>query len=279
MVMYLSTADDFGLSVGINEAIIDSVNRELIRNVSVLVNGPKLDEGLQYLAPCIPSIDMGIHFNLTEGRFLTRTYQEMLRTARTFSVLDLMWKIWKREVHLEAIEAELLAQLSVLTALGYKPTFINSHQHIHMYPPILSLVIRLAHEYQIPYIRYTNERRVGLSLCPLLRLGLKGLSVYDKPLFVKTDTIANQYVIQLSWDQDFKGLPGRERTAKVYEIILHPASSSEQVDGFMETIDRVGEFNFIKYRLTGVLGERVELLRFSDLKTKRQRSGCYGYKS
>ena len=40
---------------------------------------------------------------------------------------------------------------------GIRPVFINGHQHLHLLPGIVNIVIRLAKEYNIPYIRIVNE--------------------------------------------------------------------------------------------------------------------------
>lgn len=49
------------------------------------------------------------------------------------------------------------AQIDKCLAAGVRPAFINSHQHLHLLPGITNIVISLAKEYGISYIRIVNE--------------------------------------------------------------------------------------------------------------------------
>src|SRR5262249_26053524 len=55
------------------------------------------------------------------------------------------------------IENEFRAQIKRCIDSDLKLGFLNSHQHLHLLPRITKIVIRLAKEFQIPYIRVVNE--------------------------------------------------------------------------------------------------------------------------
>ena len=49
------------------------------------------------------------------------------------------------------------AQINKCIQVGIKPVFINSHQHLHLLPNIMDMTIKLAKEFDIPYIRVVVE--------------------------------------------------------------------------------------------------------------------------
>jgi predicted glycoside hydrolase/deacetylase ChbG (UPF0249 family) len=56
------------------------------------------------------------------------------------------------------VELELRAQIERVLGKGLSPCHLNGHQHLHVLPQILEIVLRLAHEYQIGYVRVPNDR-------------------------------------------------------------------------------------------------------------------------
>ena len=55
------------------------------------------------------------------------------------------------------IEKELRVQLEAVKGAGLSISFINSHQHLHLLPAIADIVINLAKENNINYIRTVSE--------------------------------------------------------------------------------------------------------------------------
>src|SRR5206468_720282 len=51
------------------------------------------------------------------------------------------------------VRRECEAQLSALTAVGIRPTHIDSHRHAHAMPGILPAVAAVAHDAQVPVVR------------------------------------------------------------------------------------------------------------------------------
>jgi len=60
-------------------------------------------------------------------------------------------------IKLSDIEKELRAQVQRCREAGIAIQFLNSHQHLHLLPGIMNVVIRLAKEFHIPYIRVVKE--------------------------------------------------------------------------------------------------------------------------
>ena len=57
----------------------------------------------------------------------------------------------------DQIKEEMEAQINKCIAAGIRPKFINSHQHLHLLPGILDVVISLAKKYGIFYVRIVHE--------------------------------------------------------------------------------------------------------------------------
>ena len=62
-------------------------------------------------------------------------------------------------ISLDAVEREFHAQIQRLLAAGIRPTHLDGHQHVHMWPPVFALTARLAGEYGMAGVRSSRERR------------------------------------------------------------------------------------------------------------------------
>src|SRR5262249_60976007 len=60
-------ADDFGLTTGVNRAIIEGHTRGAITSATLMANMPAFDAAVR-LANDHPSLGVGLHINITQGR-------------------------------------------------------------------------------------------------------------------------------------------------------------------------------------------------------------------
>ena len=82
-----------------------------------------------------------------------------LRDFRAFTRRYLLGGIAAAEV-----EEELRRQIERLQAAGLPLVHANSHQHLHVLPKIFEIVLRLAEEHRIPFVRIPREPAArGLS--------------------------------------------------------------------------------------------------------------------
>lgn len=49
--------------------------------------------------------------------------------------------------------SELRAQIEKIIAAGIRPTHLDSHKHTHIAPKVFRAMVRLAHEFRIPFVR------------------------------------------------------------------------------------------------------------------------------
>jgi predicted glycoside hydrolase/deacetylase ChbG (UPF0249 family) len=160
------TGDDFGLTPGINRGIVVAHTRGVLTHASLMATAPFAADAIR-LARDTPSLSVGVHLMLVDGApcLPGRLVPTLVDGGRHFRpsagafVRD--WVLARLNVI--EVELELRAQIERVFAGGVRPTHLDSHTHLHMWPPIFEIVARLALEYEIPSIRLALER-------PLLRL-------------------------------------------------------------------------------------------------------------
>jgi hopanoid biosynthesis associated protein HpnK len=168
MKRLIVNADDFGLTVKVNEAIIDGHSRGLISSTTLLANGEAF-ESAAALSRQAPRLGIGIHWNLTEGKPVApgSSIPSLTNGEGFFARAPggLSRAIFLGRVSMADIERELRAQIEKILAAGIAPTHLDSHKHVHALPALGKLAIRVAREYGIGAIR-----RVCESSSPLGRL-------------------------------------------------------------------------------------------------------------
>ena len=71
MKKLIINADDFGYSKENNEAIKEGFKAGIITSASIMTNTDYFDDAINSILPEIPTINIGIHLNIIEGKSLT----------------------------------------------------------------------------------------------------------------------------------------------------------------------------------------------------------------
>ncbi len=136
-------ADDFGLSAGVNRAILDLVGQKRLSAVSCMSLAPAWAEGAEELKLFREQINAGLHLTLTYLPPLTKEMGDRHPPGGKFVL-----KSWLRLLDKNIIEKELRAQFEKFIAVwGAPPDFIDGHQHVHVLPVVRDIVLRLRNEY------------------------------------------------------------------------------------------------------------------------------------
>lgn len=167
-------ADDFGYLPGVTDAIIDAHRRGILTSTTLMCTMPDAARAIAEAART-PTLGVGIHLCLTQGRPLAPGHRHITRHPRSAqgertksseaildqSVRELLLKVqFSRAARLEA-HAEWHAQIDFAISRGLRPTHLDSHKHIHHWPVLAKIAIELAKEYGIPAIRSAREVRIG----------------------------------------------------------------------------------------------------------------------
>jgi len=147
MKRLIVTADDFGMARSINEGIARAYSDGIVTSVALLPAGAAFDDAIR-IARELKIDQAGAHLALTEVR-------PDLPPHHTNLFLQLVSK----KIRPDELYAELKSQLEAAFSTGIKINNISSHEHVHMFPAILEIFIRLAKEFGIDTIRYPHGDR------------------------------------------------------------------------------------------------------------------------
>lgn len=161
-------ADDFGQAEPISKAIIVLIQHGRITATSCMVNSQFWPEHGKWLRTFKGNIDIGLHFNLTEGQALSKAYIE--KYGKNFSPLTkVMRRAILRQLDKKVVEEECHAQLDKFQeVLGVLPDFIDGHQHVHQFPVIRDAIVNVYNkrlQSHQPYMRWVNEKINVWNVC------------------------------------------------------------------------------------------------------------------
>ena len=134
-------ADDFGLHPAINEGIERGHRDGVVTSASFMPLGPACDDAVRR-ARSLPALDIGLHFTLVGVPGLP-------------SGLGAFFGAYGRgQLPARTMADALRRQLDTARRTHNLPlSHIDSHQHLHAFPPIMRVVCRVAAEYGIPSVR------------------------------------------------------------------------------------------------------------------------------
>lgn len=195
-------ADDYGQAPAISEGIINLLQKNRLSATSCMVNTVYWPEHAKWLLPFREQIDIGLHFNVTEGKALSSEYRKQ-HGEYFHSLGNVLTLAYLRVLSGAAIEAELHAQLDAYEQqLGGLPDHIDGHQHIHQFPVIRDAIMRVYAKRlrsKKPYIRLINNQ---LKVSECLRHFKKTIIHFTGSNALKTLLAKNQ----LPHNQSFAGI-------------------------------------------------------------------------
>jgi predicted glycoside hydrolase/deacetylase ChbG (UPF0249 family) len=148
-------ADDYGQNKTISQGILELLKLKRLSAVSCMTgydHWPAYAKNLVEIKDKIKQdVDIGLHFDLTN-----------YIAEQGWSFNQFIIRCCLKQIDLKKIEAELNTQLDAFEAeLRMPPEFVDGHQHIHVFPHVRAVFIRvLANRYssadQPPYIRLST---------------------------------------------------------------------------------------------------------------------------
>lgn len=163
MKRLIINADDFGFTCDVNAGIVHAHREGVLTSTTLMATGDAFEDAVR-LARETPSLDIGCHLVLIQGHALT-TGQRFPDTPG--EVVKGSFKVRGR---LNVYE-ELRAQIRKIIDAGIRPTHLDSHKHSHIFPPIFRVVVQLAQEFGIPYVRLPLDVTTPYSALPCAVLG------------------------------------------------------------------------------------------------------------
>jgi hopanoid biosynthesis associated protein HpnK len=166
----LFTADDFGLSPFLNQAVALAHRFGLLRNASIMPGGSAFSQAVA-LSRNLPGLCLGVHLTLIQGRAILppQAIPRLVDSQGLFPTDPVRtgWRYFWKPALLPEIRRELRAQIETVMEAGVKVWQLNGHLNLHLHPRLAPLVVDLAREFGIPALRLAREDwRTTLALAP-----------------------------------------------------------------------------------------------------------------
>ncbi len=218
-------ADDYGQNTAISQAIIDLIKKNRLSATSCMTTSYYWLSHAKWLESVKDQVDLGLHFNLTEGKPLTTS-----NLGSDFkSLSELILNAYLGKLDKESIQIELNAQIDQFeSGIGRLPDYIDGHQHIQQLPIIRDIVCTV----------YDKRLR---------QAGAYIRSVYDPGVFgrFQSSGYIKALIIQLCGARAFKkaldrqNIPHNSTFAGVYDF--NQAKNYARIfSGFLQQIEDKG---------------------------------------
>jgi len=130
----------------------------------------------------LPSLKVGLHLVLVEGTAVLspRKIPDLVDSHGLFSG-DLVrsgFKFFFRSGIRQQLEAEIRAQFEAFGKTGLSLDHVNAHNHMHLHPTVLRILLKVGHEYGLKAVRLPNEPPVRAWRASGKSLGSKMTSYF-----------------------------------------------------------------------------------------------------
>ncbi len=144
-------ADDFGLTAGINRAIVETHTAGVVSSTTLMANGPQFDDAVT-LARATPSLSVGCHVVLVDGTPVSPSHTvDTLRAIRSAepdnfytSLSAFAARATLGGFDRDQLVDEVVAQIRKIQSTGLQVTHLDTHKHAHIFPEILNALLRAA---------------------------------------------------------------------------------------------------------------------------------------
>jgi len=209
------SADDFGQSPEANRNILALAEQGHLDRVAVMVRGKISPAELQRLLAAGVALD--VHLDIPD---LAVPKKGVFGRSAFFLSQYIYGKLSPEKIGLD-----WAAQLEIFKNMfGRSPDGLNSHQHVHFFPPYLRQSIDLAKKFNVPFVRFGRESilvRRGM-ISAIIRLMRKT----DKKIFLSAGLDSADFLMSLDWiknPQEFL----RHLIPGTTEVVCHPERPAE----------------------------------------------------
>ena len=238
MKRLIITADDFGASVEVNEAVEEAHQRGVLTAASLMAGGAAAADAVRR-AERNPGLRVGLHLALSEGAPVLPASQlpDLVTRAGDLrsDLAALGAAIFFKPSARRQAAAEMEAQFEAFRRTGLALDHVNAHQHFHLHPTIGDLLLKLGRAYGLAASRVPVEPRSVLR-------AVEGGSVPSaffvdvwarrlRARFRQNGILVADQVFGLAWsgamtEPRLSGLI-RRLPEGLTEVYLHPATSGD----------------------------------------------------
>ena len=209
------TADDFGVSLRANRNILYLISLGKIDRVGVMTNGEFTDKELDELVRS--GVKLDLHLDILHELGDKRSK----RIGAIKRMFNFFLKFLQRKISTEKVAADWESQMQKFQELFSRdPDGINSHEHVHFFPPFFKIALKLSDKYSIPFVRFgdgilfKNHRSVAY----ILHL----LKSFNRKNFGLSNSISAESLVSLDWIDNVEKFCDNPPKDGTIEIICHP---------------------------------------------------------
>jgi predicted glycoside hydrolase/deacetylase ChbG (UPF0249 family) len=174
-------ADDFGMTTGINRAIVEGCTKGIITSSTLMATSKAFDDAVVRARDLLvgkPEFSVGCHVVLLDGEPLLSPdrVSTLLEVHQNDGTGQLNTKLsgfarsaLSGKLNPDEIEAEADAQFSLLQAAGIEPSHFDCHKHAHIFPAVLKPLLRAAKARGVRAVRNPFGRIFPFPFGRLLR--------------------------------------------------------------------------------------------------------------
>jgi chitin disaccharide deacetylase len=235
MKRVIFSADDFGMTESVNEAIERAHLHGILHQASLMVAGAAAEDAVRR-ARALPSLRVGLHLVVVEGPAVSPRTEipNLVDAAGQFpsNQTGLAFRYFFLPSLRRQLVHEIRAQFAAFAATGLALDHANAHKHMHLHPTVGRIMIEIGREFGLRSIRVPAEPPTILA-----RAGARA-SFGDRLLYQWTRLLrhqarvagvaTNDHCFGISWS----GHMTRDRVSRLLEclpdglseIYFHPAA-------------------------------------------------------
>jgi chitin disaccharide deacetylase len=151
-------ADDFGLTPGVNRAIVEAHQNGIVTSSTLMATGVAFDDAAKD-ASSLPGLAIGCHVLLVDAKPVLEpeAVADLMDPASGNQFRDNLGPFARRaasgKISGDHIAAETTAQIRKLQSAGIAVSHIDSHKHTHIVPQVLRPLLRAAKECGVKAVR------------------------------------------------------------------------------------------------------------------------------
>ena len=277
------TGDDFGLARSVNEAIVRAHTEGILTSASLMPGGDFFADAVQG-ARSLPTLRVGLHLTLVEGRPVSppELVPDLMDSNGEFSTR--LARAGFRFFFLPGIrrqlETEIRAQFEAFAQTGLSLDHADAHNHMHLHPTVLGLMLKTGKEYGLRAVRLPKEPPLRSWRAAGREIGTRFTSAFFlapwmlhmKRTLRRAGCKCNDYLFGMT-DSGAMTEPLLQKIIRnlpegVTELCCHPAvRRSPEIDRAMPLYRHEDEFRALTSdRLRRTLKEvQAQAVTFSDL--------------
>ena len=162
------TADDFGLSLVVNEAVEQAHREGILTTASLMVAAPAAADAVRR-ARAMPGLHVGLHLVVIEG-------PPVLPPVDIPLLVDMAGQFPSDQLTLGAryffdprvrrqLRREIEAQFTAFAVTGLRLDHANAHKHMHMHPTVGRMMIEAGRRHGLAALRVPSEPPSVLAAC------------------------------------------------------------------------------------------------------------------